>query len=306
MQMTESQAAERPVEDSAQQQVRAYFQEVSERCKLPALPAAVATGLKMVRDPDLDFQKFGRVLSSDAALVGRILRTANSAFYGRRSSAQTIEQAIPVLGLRTVQRVLVTAATQQLCLKNSGLTQSLWDHSLVTAISAELIAKKVGGQDLHLAFLCGLLHDIGQMVLLHGDPEGFTEVVNQVREMGKPILACEKENYGFDHGLIGVVLVDCWELDPKIGQASSQHHTETAETAETGETPEVSDPLSTGMLIQLADYVAAQAGHGFMSVPLPPPATALAAWGYAEEDVLSDLITQVQETFEAEKALYTS
>ena len=303
MQMTESQTTEGQAEDSTRQQVRAYFQEVSERCKLPTLPAAVATGLKMVRDPDMDFHQFGRVLSNDAALVGRILRTANSAFYGRRSSAQTIEQAIPVLGLRTVQRVLVTAATQQLCLKNSGLTQSLWDHSLVTAISAELIAKKVGGQDLHLAFLCGLLHDIGQMVLLHGDPEGFTEVVNRVQEMGQPILACEKENYGFDHGLIGVVLVDCWELDPKIGQASSQHHTETAEMPEA---LEVSDPLSTGMLIQLADYVAAQAGHGFMSVPLPPHVTVLTAWGCAEEDVLSDLITQVQETFEAEKALYTS
>lgn len=297
MQMTESQATERPAEDSTRQQVRAYFQEVSERCKLPALPAAVATGLKMVRDPDLDFHQFGRVLSNDAALVGRILRTANSAFYGRRSSAQTIEQAVPVLGLRTVQRVLVTAATQQLCLKNSGLTQALWDHSLVTAISAELIAKKVSGQDLHLAFLCGLLHDIGQMVLLHGDPEGFTELVNQVQEMGKPILACEKENYGFNHGLIGVVLVDCWELDPKIGEASLHHH---------DEAPEALDPLTMGMLIQLADYVAAQAGHGFISVPLPPSATVLTAWGCAEEETLADLITQVQETFEAEKALYTS
>src|SRR5262245_54010999 len=207
-----------------QQQVRAYFREVSERCKLPPLPAIVASALRMVRDPNVNMGKLARVLSDDVALVTRLFTVSRSAFYGRYTPPKTLVHAIQVLGLRTVQRLLVASTAQSLCRDQSPISLSLWEHSLAVALTAEMLARQAGSRDVETAFLTGLLHDIGQMVLLHGDGPGFRALAKKVKEENLPLLATEKETYGSDHALIGVVLMDCWEFDSEIGNAVMQHH----------------------------------------------------------------------------------
>lgn len=282
--------------DHAQQQVRAYFREVSERCKLPPLPAIVASALRMVRDPNVNMAKLARLLSDDPALVARLFTVSRSAFYGRYTPPKTLVQAIQVLGLRTVQRILVASTAQSLCRDQSPVATALWEHSLAVALTAELLARQSGSRELETAFLAGLLHDIGQMVLLHGDGPGFKKLVKRIQEEKSPVLASEKEAYGSDHTLIGVVLMDCWEFDGDVGNALMHHHDDLFV---------VQEPASLASLLRVGDYLTGLAGFGFLSEPLPPPAEALAQWGCGDETAVQELTERVRQAVEAEKSLYT-
>ena len=279
-----------------QQQVRAYFREVSERCKLPPLPAVVASGLRMVRDPNVNMTKLSRLLSDDAALVARLFSVSRSAFYGRYTPPKTLVQAIQVLGLRTVQRILVASTAQSLCRDQSPVAVALWEHSLAVALTTELLARQNGFRELETVFLAGLLHDVGEMVLLHGDGPGFRQLVKKVKEENLPALEQEKEIYGSDHTLIGGVLLDCWEFDGEIGNAVMHHHDDATAATE---------PESLSSLLRVADYLAGIAGFGFLTEPLAPPTETLSLWGCGDEESLQAMTERVRQAVDAEKALYS-
>jgi putative nucleotidyltransferase with HDIG domain len=280
---------------AAQKQVREYFREVSERCKLPPLPAVVASALRMIRSADIDTRQLARVLSNDAALVGRLFTVSRSAFYGRYSPPKTLPQALQVLGLRTVQRILVAATAQALCRNRSEISDALWSHSLAVALTAEILARQAGLHELESAFLGGLLHDIGQMVLLNGDPVGFGKLVQQMQQGEKSVSQGEKELYGSDHTLIGMVLMDCWDFDGEIGKALLHHHDDTITAQE---------PASLAALLRVADYLSGLTGFTLVAEP-PPPTEVLVQWGCADEEVIPPLLERIRQAFENEKALYT-
>jgi len=292
------QVVEHSVNDSGnpQQQVRAYFREVSERCKLPPLPAIVASGLRMVRDPNVNMAKLSRLLSDDAALVARLFTVSRSAFYGRYTPPKTLVQAIQVLGLRTVQRILVASTAQSLCRDQSSVAVALWEHSLAVALTTEVLARQNGLRDLETVFLAGLLHDVGEMVLLHGDGPGFRQLVKQVKEENFPALEKEKETYGSDHTLVGGVLLDCWEFDDEIGNAVMHHHDNDAAAAE---------PESLTALLRISDYLTGLAGFGFLTEPQAPPAQVLAHWDCGDEEALQTMTERVRQAVDAEKVLYS-
>lgn len=282
--------------DDARQQVRAYFREVSERCKLPPLPAIVSSGLRLVRDPNVNMAKLSRLLSDDPALVARIFTVSRSAFYGRYTPPKTLVQAVQVLGLRTVQRILVASTAQSLCRDRSPIATTLWEHSLAVALTSELLARQSGFRELETAFLAGLLHDVGQMVLLHGDGPGFKALAKKIQEEKAPVLVREKEIYGSDHTLIGVVLMDCWEFDGEVGNALMHHHDDIFVSQE---------PDSLASMLRVADYLTGLAGFGFLSEPLPPPPEALAHWGCGSEEAIQEMTERVRQAIDAEKSLYT-
>jgi putative nucleotidyltransferase with HDIG domain len=162
--------------------------------------------------------KLARGLSDDVALVTRLFTVSRSAFYGRYTPPKTLVQAIQVLGLRTVQRLLVASTAQSLCRDQSPVALALWEHSLAVALTAELLARQAGARDVETAFLTGLLHDVGQMVLLHGDGPGLRVLAKKVQEEKAPVII-RRKTYGSDHSVIGGVLMDCWEFDSEIGNA---------------------------------------------------------------------------------------
>lgn len=279
---------------TAQGQVRQYFREVSERCKLPPLPAVVTTALKLIRGSDGDTRKLCRVLCDDMALAGRILSISRSAFYARYSPPRTLQEAIQVLGLRTVRQVLVTATAQNLCSGHRRVSEALWNHSLATALAAQTLAQQAGFQEPDQAFLGGLLHDIGHVVLLHADPTGFGEIYQRAHTHEESVIPWEKEVYGFDHTLIGVALLDVWDFDSELGSALLSHHEDVTE----------GKPASLGSLLRVADYITCTVGLGFLSELPPPPPTMLRFFGGETEEALGQLGDQVRQAFEAEKALF--
>src|SRR5689334_15630321 len=232
--------------------------------KLPPLPVVASKVLTMIEDPDLSIRDISRVLSDDPALAARVMAISRSAHYAQRNLPKNLQAAIQVVGLHSLRYLLIAAATQGLFTGNGRISAKLWSHSLAVALSARILAKRVDFPDPDQAFLTGLLHDVGEMILCHGDAAGFEKLLEEVERQKISLVDKEKETYAFDHAFIGLALFDSWNIDSEIGQAVFSHHQDGGDYA---------GDLAT--ILRLSDYLSFKAELGFYSVPPEPkPETA--------------------------------
>jgi putative nucleotidyltransferase with HDIG domain len=279
--------------ERARENVRKYFREVLEKRKLPPLPVVVTKVLHLIQDPDLNIRTLSRILSDDAALASRILAASRSAFYAQRTLPPTLPAAIQVIGFNTLRKILYTSSTQKLFGAGGKLAQKLWSHSLGVALGTRTLAQRIRLEDPEQAFLAGLLHDVGEMVLIHGDPGGFEQTCLNSDGDDFSILEREQEIFGVDHGFIGRALLESWNMDQATCDAIAQHHTSMPEE----------DPKSLRALLHAADYVAFDAGLGFLSKPAMPPSHIMAEYGCGTPESLAQTAASITNAYQAESAL---
>lgn len=279
---------------AAQENIRKYFREVMDKHKLPPLPAVASKVLKMIGEPDLSIREIQRVLSGDAALAARVLAISCSLHYARRSRPTSLQRAIQILGLRALRNVVIAAATQGLFTRNNPISEKLWSHSLAVALASRILSERVGYRDSDQAFLTGLLHDIGEMILFRGDPKGFEALLREVEQTKISLVDKEKRNYVFDHAFVGFTLLDFWSIDAAIGEAILKHH----------ELPENGEPQELVTILGLANYLSFRAELGFFSEPPPPPSEVMGAFGCVDDEALATTVQELRETFKAESAWF--
>jgi HD-like signal output (HDOD) protein len=278
---------------TAQQNVRKYFREVMAQYKLPPLPVVASKVLTMIENPDLSIREISRVLSDDPALAARVMAIARSAHYAQRNLPKNLQAAIQVVGLHSLRYILLAAATQGLFTGNSRVSSKLWSHSLAVALAARTLSERIDFSDPDQAFLTGLLHDVGEMILCHGDATGFERLLREVERDKLSLVDKEREIYAFDHSFIGLALFDAWNIDSEIGQATMKHHEEMHER-----------PEDLAAILRLADYLSFRAELGFYSEPPVPPAETLKAFGCGDEESLKSTLQTVRQAFEEESALF--
>lgn len=274
--------------------VRKYFRDVMEKHKLPPFPVVASKVLAMIDDPDLSLRQICRVLSDDPALATRVLSISRSPYYGQRVSPKNLQDAVKVLGFRTLRTLVIAASTQGLFSTNNAVTERLWSHSLAVALTARILSERVGYKDDEQAFLAGLLHDVGEMILYHGDPKGFERLFREAERTKGSLLEKEREIYSFDHAFIGFTLLDCWNIDSEIGQAVLKHHEDREDRS--------ADELAT--IIAAADCFSFSADLGFLSEPAAPPSNVLSAFGVDGEESFATMIQEARDAFSAESALF--
>ncbi|SHK66784.1 HDOD domain-containing protein [Rhodothermus profundi] len=197
---------------------------------LPPLPAAVERLLAMSREPEVDFRKVSQVIESDPALTARILRAANSAFYGVSRRVQTVRQAIVLLGHEVI--INLALGVSVLNLKRNLLKQwpgdpaAFWRHSLSVALLARELARQLKLADSEGAFVAGLLHDIGKLVLLSHHGVVYAQALLAARQSPDPLFLLERELFDVDHAAAGYALCQHWNLPEALAQAVAEHHAE--------------------------------------------------------------------------------
>ncbi|WP_397546189.1 HDOD domain-containing protein [Rhodothermus marinus] len=195
---------------------------------LPPLPAAVERLLAMSREPEVDFRKVSQVIESDPALTARILRAANSAFYGVSRRVQTVRQAVVLLGHEVV--INLALGVSVLNLKRNLLKQwpgdpaAFWRHSLSVALMARELARQLKLTDTEGAFVAGLLHDIGKLVLLSHHGVVYAQTLLAARQSSDPLYLLERELFEVDHAAAGYALCQHWNLPEALAQAVAEHH----------------------------------------------------------------------------------
>jgi putative nucleotidyltransferase with HDIG domain len=280
---------------SGEEKVRKYFRYVVENHKLPSLPVVAGKVLQMVQDPDLSVQKLVRVLSDDAALAGRVLAVSRSPYYAQRSLPTSLLGAVQVLGFRALSNVVVANATHSLYIKGNAVSEKLWNHSLGVALATRILHGRAGSRDRDHAFLAGLMHDVGEMILVHGDSRGFASLVHEAEASQCDLVGKEQKEYGFDHTQVGVTLLEAWNIDTQIREAVLNHHNYDAAKH---------DPKALAASLVCADYLAAKADLGFYYRPPLPDPQVMSVFDCENEEKISEVVEQIRAAYEEESALF--
>ena len=152
--------------------------------EMPTLPTSVLRVMQMIEDPFCSSSDLAKVIQADPAMAAKVLKLANSSYYGFRQKIGNIPQAVTLLGFATLKNTLLAAAVFDMFrVASTGFDLSaLWKHSVTTATAAKLIAKRARYPQSEKAFTAALLHDVGKIVLARFLPVGLTEIMDTVRK----------------------------------------------------------------------------------------------------------------------------
>lgn len=202
---------------------------------LPPLPAAVNKLLLLAREPDADFRQITRVIETDQTLTARTLKASNSAIYMQPRRVETVRQATVLLGRETLLSLAVGASVTSL--QNSlkrpwpGDPAAFWRHSLGVGMLARALAKRLRTVEPETAFVAGLLHDIGKLIMLNHYGDVYAQVLMASQYGTKPLHLLERETFEINHAVMGHALCLHWNLPPSITHAVAEHHDTTAPAA---------------------------------------------------------------------------
>jgi HD-like signal output (HDOD) protein len=221
---------------------------------LPPLPHVAAQAIAMVEDPDTTAGKLTTLLGQDTALAARVLKIANSAMFSMQREITTLNQAIMVIGFKSLKGIIVAATLRQLNRKFGKPEQMIWENSAATAIGCHALTSQLRKPFVDEAFLLGLLHDLGKLVLVRQLPTEYQNVINTTKK-GLPFVDVEQDQLGFAHPLIGALVAKKWNFSMETCQVILHHHDPMGDTV-SGPTEEKT------AIVQAADAIAHLIGYG--------------------------------------------
>lgn len=190
---------------------------------LPALPQIVNRILESLNDERANIESLSEIVAGDPAVSVRLLAAANSGVFGGHKIA-SLRQAMMLLGIGRVRQITVaTAIIERFHTPLPFDSRRLWRHSVAVALCAQEIAINAG-LDAETAYMAGLLHDIGQLLLFVTDPYGYADVLRELGSGDEAIVSCEREHFGLDHAEVGRELAARWNLPSAIALAIGGHH----------------------------------------------------------------------------------
>jgi len=182
---------------------------------------------KAMQDPDVSFGDFSDIISADPSLAVRLLRIANSPFYGLDAKVETITHALSIVGIDQVTELaLATVMVHQFkgIAKDLVNMQSFWMHSIGCGLAARIIAKNMDERHGEPYYIAGMLHDIGSLVIYKEVPEKAREILTRCQTEGLALSTVEEEVLGFTHAQVGAVIFSKWGLPRSLIEAVQFHH----------------------------------------------------------------------------------
>jgi HD-like signal output (HDOD) protein len=195
---------------------------------LPPMPQSVIKAQSVMRNPQSNFKDLAGVLETDQALAAKVLRMANSPFYGLAGKVSSLHHASVVLGQKTIEELITVAGTRSLLggrLEGYGLhSGDLWLHSIGVALGSKLVSLRKFPDRVNDAFSAGLIHDVGKLALDSYVKERKEEFENFLEGSGESFTSAEKSILGFDHAEIAGELCGAWNMPGPLMKAVACHH----------------------------------------------------------------------------------
>jgi putative nucleotidyltransferase with HDIG domain len=227
----------------------------------------------MLVSPDVSLRAVADVIATDPILAACVLKVANSAVFGRSRTVTSIREAVSRLGTMPLRRVAIAWAV--LGVFDRFRTPGFWRHdkflvhSGATAMLMADLAEALDSADLDAAYLIGLLHDIGKLILAVKMPEEYQEAIRRQEVTRRPLTECELELLGIDHAEISGIAVEKWNLPESVCLAIRNHHAPENGNGETA------SPSLTLMIAKSDEYINSL-GSGLLESKFPP--SGLIAW----------------------------
>ncbi|HBG49060.1 MAG TPA: hypothetical protein DDW90_06085 [Cyanobacteria bacterium UBA9971] len=188
---------------------------------IPSMPSIVLNLLDQLNKPEPDIIKLSATISKDISLTAQLLRLVNSAYFSFSSRVNNVTQAAVLLGLNRLRSLIISSAIKPMIVTVCG--KDLWEHSIRCAVGCEIIAKSLNDNRKEEAFIAGLLHDVGKIVLELYNSNYAREAHNQF-VLGGERISIEKKLFGFAHTEVGKELIFKWNLSDDIGEHVNFHH----------------------------------------------------------------------------------
>lgn len=200
---------------------------------LPMLPQAVSATLRLVDDPNSSQRDLEKALETDVAITAKIIRAANSAYYGG-NDVSSVGRAISFLGMTAVRSIVVGIAMQQMMSGKSQVRNfdklAFWRHSLATAVGGRILGKLRMPAKSEELYCAGMIHDIGLIVFERYLPSDLDECLARSKTTGVPLHLTEMEVLGYNHAEVGGLLAKKWQMTEAIQNAVRWHHEPSSDT----------------------------------------------------------------------------
>lgn len=202
-----------------------YKKLIGDHKELSSLPQTLSEVIRITRDETSSANDLAEVIMKDPALTTKVLRVVNSPFFGVRKEITTLTQAVVTLGMRAVSALALSTSIYDMTGKWELSIDRVrfWRHSLQVAIGARIIAMKAGYPHPEEAFIVGLIHDIGILVLEKSFPDKYARVWKQ-NQAGEKLHELEEQIWGTNHARIGQFLLEQWHLPSVLAEAVGHHH----------------------------------------------------------------------------------
>jgi putative nucleotidyltransferase with HDIG domain len=195
---------------------------------LSSLPAVIDELERALEDSSASMDDLGEIVKKDPDLTARLLRLANSSFYGFPKGVETVGEALSLIGIEQMKQLLTGSSVVEYfkSIPSDRVNmRSFWEHSIGTGIAAKVIAVLRRAPDPELYFVSGLIHDIGRLVFYLREPEmAATMLKAYTQNTQKPLYEYEIDTFGFDHGEVAGELLKQWDFPNSLIQAVKYHH----------------------------------------------------------------------------------
>ena len=260
---------------------------------LPTLSIVVAKVIQVVSNPLTSASDLSRIIMVDQALTAKVLRLANSAFYGFPFRIKNITQAVSILGFDTIRNLALTVSVYKVFTgenESDFSHQDFWKHCVGVAICASLLAKKIKYRSPEGAFTAGLLHDIGKNFFEQFMHKEYRDVMKLAKERNISVFEAEMEVMKIDHTIVGKMMAEKWNLPHELKAGIASHHHPEQETQEN----------VMAHLINVADIICKKKSIGFSGdyviMPISKEGRELFSLDEAgEEELMNDLDKELKE-----------
>ncbi|MCX8027712.1 MAG: HDOD domain-containing protein [Thermodesulfovibrionales bacterium] len=199
---------------------------ILETIDIPSLPPIAMKVLQLISSDTSSIKELEEILSKDQSFSARLLRIANSPYYGKNRSVDSISSAIILIGFNTMKSLVVAASLKDMH-RNFGIfEQKLWEHSLAVSLAASAIAAETKMMKPDEALVAGLVHDMGKIVLNTSLADSYALVIERAYAEGLPFLDIENDVLGFNHCNVGGLIARKWKLPKNLETVIEFHHTE--------------------------------------------------------------------------------
>lgn len=220
---------------------------------IPTMPAAAQRAFQLSTDPSAEARDFVEVIESDESLAARVIKIANSVFFDRGKRSTTIEDSVTVIGINELRCLLNASTLSEVFPSPHPSRAQFWINDIATALISRQLARRYlpGKED--IAFLAGLMHDLGKLLLIQRLPQDYGKVLEQIQATGEEFCKAEEKLFPFTHPEVGQLIGERWRFSEELLEVLRWHH----------------DPFpathparpSLPQLIQCADHIAH--AHGF-------------------------------------------
>ncbi len=228
---------------------------------IATMPSVASQVLDAVDNPNFSAAKIAILLEQDQSLVAKLLRVANSPFYGFSRKISTVELAVVVLGTNAIKEILIGLSIKRMFRKVQSLgfnIEAFWTYSLYCASASRVIARKIGYRLAGEAFVAGLMHDIGILIIAQYFGGDYAKIRELMALKKISLVEAEKLVLNTTHCEIGAWLGKKWNLPDRLLMSILNHHTHYTKFEQTDSTEEadktLDQPLTT--IVSVAEWFA--------------------------------------------------